>query len=118
MNCSCNDYANALKSNFVHPKWLDNLDEYVYCYKLSGRGNNFISLKQIFDAYIHQKEFTYINDIITKGGQNSISLLEEKGIKIPEFVIHDKLQHCECKECNKSCFLCSEIMSILNPISE
>ena len=115
-DCSCGDYANALRSNFVHPKWLDDLDEYVYCFKLSGRKRDYNSLKRYFDAYIHQKEFTYINDIITRGRGNAISLLEEEGIKIPEFVIPDKLKYCEGKECNKTCFLCSEIMSLIHPM--
>jgi hypothetical protein len=104
--CFCDDYANALRSNFVHPKWLDDLDEYVYCYKLSGRDSSLKRLKNIFDAYIHQKEFVYINDIITKGWGNAISLLEYEGIKIPESIIPNKLRYCECKECNKTCFLC------------
>ena len=108
--CYSYDYINAFKTNLILPKWLDYLDEYVYCYKISGRVALQDNLLNYLDAYILGKKFTYINDYACYGDNNPIGLLEKNfGIKIREEDIPDKLIQCECKECNRTCFICSNL---------
>jgi hypothetical protein len=108
--CHSYDYTNAFKTNLILPKWLNDLDEYVYCYKLSGRVALKENLINYLDAYILGKKFTYINDYTCYGELNPIGILEKKfGIKIKEDDIPDKLKYCECKDCNITCFLCSDL---------
>lgn len=109
--CGGNDFKNIFKTNVILPKWLDYLDEYVDVYKLSGRNGTKNSLKTMFDAYILQKKFKYINDYICCGGRNTIKILENKGIKIEENIIPDKLRYCECKDCEITCFECKNALS-------
>ena len=109
-NCSSNDLSNALRTNLILPKWLKHLDEYVDVYKLSGRASSFESLKKIFEAYIEQKEYMYIDEYACFGNNSPISILKNKGIRIKESDIPDKVRFCESKDCNRTCFECSNNM--------
>lgn len=109
--CGGNNCNNIFKTNLILPKWLDYLDEYVDVYKLSGRGSSIGQLKRIFDAYILQKKVKYINDYACYGFGNILSKLENKGIKIEEDIIPDKLRYCECKYCDSTCFECRTALS-------
>jgi hypothetical protein len=116
ISCSLNDYSNALRTNLFLPQWLDTIDEYVYCYKLSGRDASYECLKKILDAYILQKPMTYIDEISTYGGKSAIRDLESNGIRIKISDIPEKTRYCEAKECNTSCFICSNKMQQINKI--
>lgn len=116
ISCSLNDYSNALRTNLFLPQWLDTIDEYVYCYKLSGRDASYECLKKILDAYILQKPMTYIDEISTYGGKSAIRDLEDNGIRIKISDIPEKTRYCEAKECNTSCFICSNKMQQINKI--
>ena len=114
ISCSLNDYSNALRTNLFLPQWLDTIDEYVYCYKLSGRDSSYNTLKNILDAYILQKPMTYIDEISTFGGKNAIRDLKSNGVRIKISDIPEKTRYCEAKECNTTCFICSEKMQQIN----
>jgi collagenase-like PrtC family protease len=106
--CDRNDEANFFRSNWVIPRWLDKLDEYVDIYKIAGRG---LSTNYIFNTLEAYKEGKEVDDIreIVEGGTYFIA----KSFKrpIPSKDIPDKLLTCECKECNKTCFMCRDLVS-------
>ena len=114
ISCSLNDFSNALRTNLFLPQWLDTIDEYVYCYKLSGRDCYYNNLKNILAAYILQNPMTYIDEISTFGGKSAIRDLKSNGIRIKISDIPEKTRYCEAKDCNTTCFICSEKMQQIN----
>lgn len=108
--CNRGDLTNFFKGNWVLPRWLNILDEYVDVYKLSGRMCPLEYLLTALDAYIYRKEVDDLPTILTGG--NAIDMFVT-GIKVPTNMIHDKLLTCECKECNKTCFMCNDLMTKL-----
>jgi collagenase-like PrtC family protease len=115
-HCIAGDYANALRTNLFLPSWLESIDEYVYCFKLSGRESSYTQLKNILDAYIKQVPFEYIDEFATFGSNSVITELMNREIRIKVSDIPDKTRYCEAKECNKTCFLCSSLMNRINPM--
>lgn len=113
--CMSGDYANALRTNLFLPEWMDSIDDYVYCYKLAGREAPYDFLKNILDAYILQKPMTYIDEFATYGGGSVLMKLSNRGVRIKVSDIPEKTRYCEAKECNKTCFICSNAMSKINP---
>lgn len=107
--CCNDDLSNAFKTNLFLPRWLDEIDEYCDIYKLSGRSIFYKQLKNVFDAYILQKPFTYIHEYATMGKQNPINILQQRGINIKDTDIPDKLRYCECKQC-KTCNVCDNLL--------
>lgn len=114
--CGCNDLANSLRSNLFLPEWLETIDEYVYCYKLAGRVSGYNKLKTTFDSYIHNKPYSYIDEISTYGSNNPILYLLRNNVRIKPSDIPEKTRYCEAKKCNKTCFVCSNAMSKINPM--
>lgn len=108
--CNLGDITNFFKGNWVLPRWLDKLDEYVDIYKISGRLYPIEFLIEVFDAYINRKEVDNLPNILTAGNARAMF---ETGIKVPSSMIHDKLLTCECKECDKTCFMCRDLMTKL-----
>ena len=114
--CLCGDYANALRTNLFLPKWLETIDEYVYCFKIAGREISYNSLKKRLDAYIKQKPIEYIDEIAAFGSANVIKLLRDNNVRVKVSDIPEKTRYCEAKECNKTCFICSNVMAHINPM--
>ena len=107
--CSQGDPANFFRSNWVLPRWLDQLDEYVDIYKINGRtAINYRYIFEALDAYTKRKEVDDITKIILGGTCN----FKFKAIvnPIPSKKIPDKLLTCECRDCNKTCFVCENLM--------
>lgn len=107
-DCSHGDPANFLRCHYVLPRWLDKLDDYIDVYKISGRMSSLEYITRVLKAYI-----TGEDDIdmlsITNGGKFF-------GAKAPRVIankIPDKLLTCECAECNKTCFVCDNLMKQL-----
>lgn len=108
--CNRGDLTNFFRGNWVLPRWLDKLDEYVDIYKISGRMYPIDFLLRVLDAYVNRKEVDNLPSILT--GYNATAMLEA-GLKIPSSIVHDKLLTCECKECDKTCFACRILMAKL-----
>ena len=108
--CNLGNIVNFLKGNWVLPRWLDKLDDFVDIYKISGRLYPIDFLDRVLDVYINRKEVDDLSSILTAG--NAV-IMENNGIKVPSNMIHDKLLTCECKECNKTCFMCNDLMTKL-----
>ena len=114
-NCMKYDMTNALRSNLFLPRWLDYIDEYVDVFKLSGRMETRETLRKIYDSYILQKPFEYINDIVVcKNRTNPIRVLErEHNIRIKECDISDNLATCENRNCFKGCSICETLFDYI-----
>lgn len=113
-NCMKFDFINGLRTNFILPRWMDELDECVDVYKLSGRMETLDKLKCIFDSYIFHKPFEYINDIVVCKVIHPINILYHRyGIKIRESDLPQKLLYCENKYCYKGCTECSTLYNKL-----
>lgn len=109
-NCMKYNFINGLRTNFIVPRWMDELDEYVDVYKLSGRMETLSKLKCIFDSYIFHKPFKYINDVVVCKMAHPINVLYYKyGIMIKESDLSDKLLYCENKDCYLGCDTCSSL---------
>jgi hypothetical protein len=105
--CSKGDPSNFFRSNWVLPRWLNFLDEYVDIYKINGR--TAIDYQYIFralDAYTKREDVDDLKKIVLGGTYNKIKRTMND---IPTKEIPDKLLTCECKECNKTCFICDEL---------
>jgi hypothetical protein len=57
---------------------------------------------------------TYIDEISTFGGKSAIIDLKHNGVRIKISDIPEKTRYCEAKECNTTCFICSEKMQQIN----
>lgn len=112
--CFYGDAVDALKTNLVLPRWLEHLDEYVYCYKLSGREYPLEKLKDIFDAYILQKQMPSVYHYSTFGRKSVFYTLREYGITITDDDIPEKTRYCEARYCN-TCLECYNSMIKLIP---
>lgn len=108
--CGIYDIENIFKTNLILPKWLDYLDEYVDVYKIAGRNSSANKLRRMFDAYIHQIKFKYINDYMLCGNEHIIQKLANNNIMIEEDIIPDRLRYCESKDCHLTCFECSNAL--------
>jgi hypothetical protein len=112
-NCFSNDLHNALKTNLFLPRWLKHIDEYVSVYKLAGRVYDLEKMKFLFDSYILEKPFTYLDEISAMGHHSTIRILKDRyNIRIPETIVPEKTRYCECKECD-SCRICDNIIDNL-----
>lgn len=105
-NCHHNDISNFLRSTFVLPRWLPKLDKFTDIYKISGRMSNLNFIKKTLDAYINLRDDIDIKEIVLGG----IYREQIKDISIKSKDIPDKLLTCECKDCNRTCFLCKDLM--------
>ena len=110
--CFHGDISQVFKTNYIPPKWLEYLDEYVYCYKLAGRESTLEKLKNMFDAYILQRQTTSIYDIATFGPYNVMTILKLFGIQITDDDIPEKTRYCEARYCN-SCKECQMVIDRL-----
>lgn len=110
-NCLRNDYVNVLKANYVLPRWLDKLDEYVDIYKIAGRGAG--NTQYIFDTlenYINGRDDLSIKELVFGGVD--ITFYQDNNLgNITLNEIPDKLLTCECKECDDTCFLCRNLVN-------
>lgn len=104
--CGHGDRTNIFKTNVILPEWLKYIDEYVDVYKIAGRLYPLFMLKKIFDAYILEKPYTYVNEIINSSENNPFRILEKGGIFIKPEDIPEKTRWCECKDCDTKCFEC------------
>ena len=109
INCSRYEPSNIFKGNYIVPRWLDRLDEYVDIYKISGRNlDRAEDIFKILDAYITESEDVYLKDLLNSGVYELLgyipSLSELKASDVP-----DKVLTCECKECD-TCNLCSKLV--------
>ena len=114
IECQCNrlDLSNAFKGNYILPRWLKYFDKYVDIYKISGRMSTTNYILNCLDAYINERDDINLEDIVIGG---NIKAIKELGLSIPTKIIPDKLLTCECKNCNKTCFVCSDLMEGINP---
>ena len=92
-----------LKCNWILPRWLKYLDEYVDIYKIVGRGSTIEKIVSMLDAYINERDDIYLDDFIYGGAARG------NHINLPTNIIPDKLLTCECKDCN-NCNLCNELI--------
>ena len=105
-NCIRDDISNFFRGNWVIPRWLDILDEYVDIYKLAGRHRVDMSIFSTLDNYIRGEEVNDIRKILI-GGVNNYAI--KYNVPISYSIIPDKLLTCECKECRKTCFICDNL---------
>ena len=105
----CNQPLNEeiLKCNWILPRWLKYLDEYIDIYKITGRRMTTQRIISILNIYINEQDNITIDDFISGNVRKGIHL------NIPTNIIPDKLLTCECKDCNKGCNLCKEIIEQL-----
>lgn len=108
IRCDRNDPSNIFKGNYILPRWLKEFDEYVDIYKISGRTNSTNLIFKIFDNYINERDDINLNDILI-GGLRTV--LTKNKIKIPTSIVPDRLLTCECKECDKTCFVCRNLIN-------
>jgi hypothetical protein len=97
--------TNLFKSNWVIPRWLPQLDEYVDVYKIAGRAFSLATVSKAFKSYLNLDDTSSLFDVV-KG----CTVAQLKGLynPIPCNEIHDKLLTCECKECS-TCKLCEQL---------
>ena len=93
-----------LKCNWILPRWLKKLDEYVDIYKIVGRGASTDQIVSMLDAYINERDDICIDNFIYGG------VARGNHINFPTNIIPDKLLTCECLDC-KTCNICSELAS-------
>ena len=93
-----------LKCNWILPRWMKYLDEYVDVYKIIGRGAKLDRIASMLDAYINERDDVYLDDFIYGGAYRG------PHYNLPVNIIPDKLLTCNCRECKKSCNLCDEII--------
>lgn len=105
--CYLGKNSNFLRSTFVLPRWLPKLDKYVDIYKISGRMSNLEFIKTALDSYVNLNDNIDIKKIILGG----ICSPELKKTTIMTKIIPDILLTCECKNCNKTCYICDNIMN-------
>lgn len=108
-NCHKGEFVNFFKSNWILPTWLDDLDEYVDIYKIIGR--TVVDYNYIFntlDAYIKREDVDDIKKILLGGTCNYV--FKDATKEIPSKDIPKKLLTCECSECNKTCFICDNLL--------
>lgn len=112
VECGLGDLTNVFKGNYVLPRWLNKLDEYVDIYKISGRLNPTYYIFRTLDAYLNEDNDMNLFDLVI-GGPSKYG--KDLGLNIPLSAIPDKLLTCQCKDCNKTCFVCSNLMRKFNP---
>ena len=89
------------------PRWLDYYDQYVDIYKISGRNDNTEKIFKTLDCYLNSNDNVNILDILVGG---TSSKLKAMNLNIQSQIIPDILMYCECKECNKTCFICKNLV--------
>lgn len=104
-------YRYLLQSNWILPRWLKYLDNYVDVFKLSGRLEPNKAIKNILDAYINERNDVDLFSIITTR-QNTIFKKQNPQFKINVNLIPDKLLMCKCEECD-ACNICLNVMKSL-----
>lgn len=104
LDCKYLDDSGILKCNWVLPRWLKYLDEYVSVYKIVGRGETTERILLILDSYINERNDGYIDDFIYGGAYRG------KHYNLPVKIVPDKLLTCMCMECGNSCNLCDKVV--------
>ncbi|MBP2656012.1 MAG: peptidase [Firmicutes bacterium] len=99
-SCHLNKPENFFKGNFIIPRWLPQLDEYVDVYKIVGRGMPFNMLLDIFESYLKLDETVSVNSLVLYCGTTT----HQKEVQAKN--IPDKLLTCECLDCEE-CKLCN-----------
>ena len=104
LKCQNLDEIDILKCNWILPRWLKYLDEYVDIFKIVGRGASTKQIVSMLDAYINERDDIYLDDFIYGGVYRGCHL------NLPTSIIPDKLLTCECKYC-KDCKLCEKVIN-------
>ena len=90
-----------LKCNWVLPRWLKQLDEYVDVYKIAGRGATLERIVSMLDAYINERDDIHLDDFLYG------AVYRGPHSNLPTNMIPDKLLTCGGMDCGKGCNLCS-----------
>jgi hypothetical protein len=106
VQCTLWDSANIFRGNWLVPRWLPLVDEYVYVYKIVGRGYLLSHIKKIVDAYITLDDSYSIMELT--GYSGTFNELQYKNICIPTAAIPDKLLTCQSLECD-TCGVCKQL---------
>ena len=93
-----------LKCNWILPRWLKDLDEYVDVYKIVGRGDTTEKIVSMIDSYVNEKDDIYLDDFIYGGAARG------NHINFPTNIIPDKLLTCEGLDCD-NCTLCIDTVN-------
>lgn len=112
--CYCDygtTYSDFLRSNFILPRWLKYLDDYVDVYKLAGRTRPTEFIEKTLDAYINERNDVNLLDILQTRQDKSFKKIKSD-FEINTKYIPDKLLNCQCKECN-TCKVCSNVMKMI-----
>lgn len=99
--CSKMGETGILKCNWVLPRWLKQLDEYVDVYKIAGRGATLERIASMLDAYINERDDIHLDDFLYG------AVYRGEHCNLPTNMIPDKLLACGCMDCGKGCNLCS-----------
>ena len=101
-SCHLNKPENFFKGNFIIPRWLPKLDEFVHVYKIVGRGAPFHLLANIFESYLRLRDQLSVNSLVLYSGTTS------RHKEVLASNIPDKLLTCECLKCD-NCNVCSTL---------
>lgn len=121
--CYQNGIGDIFRCNYVIPRWLDSLKQYVSVFKISGRNSTQEAMDGInmrpfilLDAFVSRENKASIFDFFGDGPlqyfRNSVP--KEVLDKITLDKVPDKVLTCECKDC-KNCGLCDTIAKKLIP---
>lgn len=111
INCSLGDLSNIFRTNVILPRWLPKLERYVKVFKLTGRVFSNEKLNAVLDAYCNLRDDVLLEDISGAGVIHQLFKINKNRknpILLYTYDIPDKVLSCQCLECNKTCFICSE----------
>ncbi len=103
-DCLFGQTENFFRGNWLLPRWLPLIDEYVEVYKIVGRGFPLEDVKKIVTAYINLDDSLPINELLGATGVNY--RFHDK--KVPCSRIPDKLLTCQRLECDP-CGICTNL---------
>jgi collagenase-like PrtC family protease len=104
-DCTLGKPENLFRSNWVLPRWLPKLDDYVDIYKIVGRGFPLSFIQKATECYINLDDDINLLDILSRLGTTS-TLLDKQ---IPCSAIPDELLTCCAGNC-KTCGICEKLV--------
>ena len=115
-SCSQVGLSDVFKGNYILPRWQKYYDDYVYIYKIAGRGTLNDYPFRCLDWYINEEDSISLTEIMIGGVVASFKerIPLEYQNKLTLNMIPDKLMTCECKHC-MSCGLCSSLIRKIVP---
>ena len=104
-------FSDFLRSNFILPRWLKYLDDYVDVFKIAGRTKSLEFIKKALDAYINERNNINLLDILQTRQDKAFKKIKSE-FEINTKYIPDKLLNCQCKQCD-TCNVCKNVMKMI-----